>query len=111
LRPLSDFAGLRVHAVAGIGNPDAFFAMLREAGLNVVEHPFADHAEFRREDLDFGDGAPVLMTQKDAVRCRTFADERMWAVHLELMVASQAAEMLLDEIRGIPPGVESQLVK
>jgi len=100
-RALSEFCGQRVHAVAGIGNPAAFFSMLREAGLQVIEHAFPDHAPFSREDLAFADDLPILMTQKDAVRCHAFADGRMWAVHMELQVDTRAASVLLDEIKEI----------
>lgn len=78
--PLAQFAGQRVHAVAGIGNPARFFTMLRDAGLVVDEHPFADHYAFAATDLDFGDGAPVFMTQKDAVKCEAFASANFWQV-------------------------------
>jgi tetraacyldisaccharide 4'-kinase len=79
-RPLSAFAGQRVHAVAGIGDPRRFFAMLRAAGIEPVEHPFPDHHALSVDDLAFGDGAPVLMTAKDAVKCRASADPRLWEV-------------------------------
>lgn len=79
-RPLSEFTGRRVHAVAGIGNPARFFAMLRDAGLDVVEHPFPDHHAYVPGDLDFGGDAPVLMTEKDAVKCRAFAAPDHWQV-------------------------------
>jgi tetraacyldisaccharide 4'-kinase len=100
-RPLSEFSGQRIHAVAGIGNPSAFFSMLRENGLQVVEHPFPDHAALTKTDLAFADADPVLMTHKDAVRCRSFADERMWAVHMEVEIDPSQAECLLREIQGI----------
>jgi tetraacyldisaccharide 4'-kinase len=54
-RPLASFAGERVHAVAGIGNPQRFFAQLRAAGIEVLEHPFPDHHPFSAAELDFGD--------------------------------------------------------
>lgn len=79
-RALHEFAGRRVHAVAGIGHPPRFFAALRAQGLQVQEHAFADHHRFRPEDLAFADDAPVLMTEKDAVKCRAFADARLWSV-------------------------------
>src|SRR5690606_28112684 len=74
--PLESFAGKRVHAVAGIGNPERFFAMLRSRGIAVVPHAFADHHRFIPEDFDFGSDLPVLMTEKDAVKCTGFASER-----------------------------------
>lgn len=67
--PLSEFMGQRVHAVAGIGEPERFFAMLREAGIGVVPHAFPDHHAFAPEDFAFGSPLPVLMTEKDAVKC------------------------------------------
>ena len=79
-RKLADWRGKRVHAVAGIGNPGRFFAGLRSAGLDLIEHAFADHFAFAPADLDFGDDLPVLMTEKDAVKCAAFADARWWSV-------------------------------
>lgn len=79
-RPLGMFGAQRVHAVAGIGNPARFFDALKLSGLEVVEHPFADHHRYVASDLAFGDGAPVLMTEKDAVKCRAFARPGWWAV-------------------------------
>ncbi len=78
--PLQAFAGRQVHAVAGIGNPERFFNMLRAYGIEVSGRALADHARLRREDIDFGDEKPVLMTEKDAVKCARVADERHWYV-------------------------------
>ncbi|WP_430389430.1 tetraacyldisaccharide 4'-kinase [Dyella sp. 20L07] len=79
-KPLSDFAGQTVHAVAAIGHPQRFFASLRSQGLQVIEHAFPDHHAFAAGDLDFGDCKPVLMTDKDAVKCRAFAQAHWWTV-------------------------------
>ena len=79
-RPLADFAGQRIHAVAAIGNPSRFFASLRAARIEVIEHAFADHHVFGAADLDFGDSLPVLMTDKDAVKCNGFAQPNWWRV-------------------------------
>ena len=68
-RPLADFRGQRVHAVAGIGNPARFFALLRAHGLEICEHAFPDHHALAAAELAFGDEVPVLMTEKDAVKC------------------------------------------
>ena len=78
-KPLADFAGQTVHAVAAIGNPSRFFASLRAQGVQVIEHPFPDHHAFVPNDFPF-DGKPVLMTEKDAVKCRTFAQAHWWSV-------------------------------
>ncbi|MFP5307284.1 MAG: tetraacyldisaccharide 4'-kinase [Gammaproteobacteria bacterium] len=80
-RPLASFAGTGlVHAVAGIGHPPRFFDALRAAGIEVREHPFADHHRYVAADLDFGDDAPVLMTEKDAVKCAALARPHWFAV-------------------------------
>lgn len=82
-RPLSEFADTVVHAVAGIGNPESFFGHLRAHGLRIEAHPFPDHHPFRKEHLSFADDAPVLMTEKDAVKCKTFAAAHWWEVPVE----------------------------
>ena len=75
-RALADFAGQRVHAVAGIGDPDRFFALLRGFGIAIVPHAFPDHHAFVADDLAFGSPLPVLMTEKDVVKCAAFAGHR-----------------------------------
>ena len=81
--PLSRLAGVRVHAVAGIGHPERFFRLLEGQGLEVIRHPFPDHHPFRAGDLAFGDDRPVVMTEKDAVKCRSFARPNHWLVEIE----------------------------
>jgi len=72
------FRNRTVHAAAGIGNPLRFFSLLRRLGIRIIEHPFPDHHRFRRADIQFGDELPVVMTEKDAVKCTEFADEKHW---------------------------------
>ena len=93
-RPLRDLAGRRVHAVAGIGSPWRFFAKLRNAGVDVVEHAFPDHHVFAAADLDFGDAAPVLMTEKDAVKCVAFAQAHWWSVPVRARLPDEFLEAL-----------------
>jgi len=82
-KPLTAFIGTQaLFAIAGIGHPERFFADLRRAGLVFEERAFPDHHHFTHEDLNFGDHATVLMTEKDAVKCRGFACDRFWAVPL-----------------------------
>jgi tetraacyldisaccharide 4'-kinase len=97
-RPLSDFADGTVHAVAAIGNPGRFFDMLRAAGLTLREHPFPDHHPFAPQDLEFGDALPVLMTEKDAVKCAPFAGERCWFVPVTPQFAEDQSRALLDRV-------------
>ena len=77
---LSKFAPKEVHAVAGIGHPERFFSMLRSKGFRVIPHPFRDHAQFRQSDLDFGDGLPIMMTEKDAIKCEYLEVPRCWYI-------------------------------
>ena len=85
-RGFAEFRGRAVHAVAGVGNPEGFFGLLRGEGLSVVEHRFPDHHAFGPGDLDFGDGLPVIMTEKDAVKCRGLAPGRAWYVPVEAVL-------------------------
>jgi tetraacyldisaccharide 4'-kinase len=94
-RPLASFAGERVRAVAGVGRPEAFFAALRRAGLDLVERALPDHAD-ATELAGALAGAPVaLMTEKDAVKCFAAAEPGWWYVELELEFAPYHDERLL----------------
>ena len=93
-RALASFAGQRVHAVAGIGHPARFFAGLAAHGIDVLPHAFADHHAFVPADIAFGDGLPVLMTEKDAVKCAAFAGSGVWCVP----VRAELPEAFLDEV-------------
>ena len=83
-RPLTYFAGQKVHALAGIGNPQRFYDLLEQHGYLLQRHSFDDHHAYVAADLDFPDTAPVIMTEKDAVKCRAFAHDRCWFVPMEL---------------------------
>jgi tetraacyldisaccharide 4'-kinase len=102
-RPLAGFSGCRVHAVAGIGDPERFFALLRAAGLLVTPHPFADHHPFSPGDIDFGDGLPVMMTEKDAVKLRRFASPECnwWVLPVSAKVDPAFDDWLLAELRDV----------
>ncbi|WP_298578565.1 tetraacyldisaccharide 4'-kinase [uncultured Luteimonas sp.] len=82
-RPLAAFAGQRVHAIAGIGDPERFFSMLRDHGIAVVPHAFPDHHRYSADDLRFGSDLPVLLTEKDAVKCAPFAGEQWFSVGID----------------------------
>jgi tetraacyldisaccharide 4'-kinase len=104
-RALRSFLDTRVHAIAGIGNPQAFFEALSAFGLVVEPHPLPDHARLTDADITFPDGAPVLMTEKDAVKCRPGADAarvaNCWAVRLDIAMSeadAQTIHRLLDRV-------------
>ena len=94
--PLDAFAGLQVHAVAGIGNPERFFNMLRAHGIEVMGHPLKDHARISPQDVLFADERPVLMTEKDAVKCAGAADERHWYVPVNTCFDAGESHTLLN---------------
>lgn len=80
---LSALAGKMVHAVAGIGVPEHFFSALEAKSLHVIRHSFPDHYEYQKADFYFNKDALILMTEKDAVKCREIAPDNAWFVRLE----------------------------
>jgi len=97
-RPLERFRNTTVHGVAAIGNPARFFDLLRARGIQVIEHAFPDHAPLTYGKLDFGDGFPVFMTEKDAVRLGAGGSDRYWYVPVELQMDAAAAGPLVEQI-------------
>jgi tetraacyldisaccharide 4'-kinase len=93
-KPLREFSGQPVHAIAAIGNPQRFFTMLRAVGISVVEHALPDHAKLGIDDISFPDDLPVLMTEKDAVKCRDIAGPHHWYVPVSVAFAAGDAEKL-----------------
>ena len=100
-RPLASFAGKRVRAVAAIGNPQRFFAMLREHGLAVDEHPLPDHAAIPRELLDGNGDQALLMTEKDAVKCTQGGLRHAWYVEVDAHIEGTGADDLMARIVGL----------
>jgi len=99
--PLSAFAGKRVQAVAGIGDPERFFNTLRGHDIAVVPHAFADHHRYVAGDLSFGSDLPVLMTEKDAVKCRSFASDRHFSVPIRAELPEAFWVALLDRLAAL----------
>jgi tetraacyldisaccharide 4'-kinase len=87
-----------VHAVAAIGHPARFFQTLRALGAEPIEHPFPDHARFASEQLRFGDGVPLLMTEKDAVKCAGLTLGEAYWLEVEARIAPTDAERLIGRI-------------
>ncbi|KAA6185791.1 tetraacyldisaccharide 4'-kinase [Thiohalocapsa marina] len=84
-RPLVDFADGLVSAVAGIGNPARFFDMLRALGLDIVPRRYPDHHRYTPQDVGSWPEGPVLMTEKDAVKCRSMATPSHWYVPVQAL--------------------------
>lgn len=85
-----------VHALCGIGHPQRFFNMLRAIGYHVIEHAFPDHYQFRASDIDLGDNAMIIMTEKDAVKCLSFVDHRHYCLPIEAQCADLMPHLLAD---------------
>ncbi|MBX2885260.1 MAG: tetraacyldisaccharide 4'-kinase, partial [Granulosicoccus sp.] len=102
-RKLSTFTGSRCHAVAGIGNPQRFFAHLQGLGIELITHSFPDHHTFEAAEIAFPDKLPILMTEKDAVKCRllSVAPERCWVVQLHAELSGNFRSAFLDKVESL----------
>ena len=103
-RALGELKGQRVHALAAIGNPARFFATLLAAGLEPIEHPFPDHVTLGSADLAFNDDLPVLMTEKDAVKCAGAARPGVYWLEVSAEIAVPDAERLLGRLAALTRG-------
>ena len=92
------FLNRRVHAVAGIGNPQGFFELLQRLGLTFTAHPFPDHHAFKAGDLVFAEADFVIMTEKDAVKCRRFATEQQWVLRVDAEIDPAFGELILKKL-------------
>ncbi len=110
-RSIADFSGERVHAVAGVGHPERFFAQLVALGFEVDPHPFADHHAFCAADIAFDDAAPVVMTEKDALKCESFAGERCWYLPIEASIDPALVERIAEKLKWIPSSLKSSSVR
>jgi tetraacyldisaccharide 4'-kinase len=99
----SELSGRRLHAVAGIGNPERFFAELARMKLTFTPHAFPDHHPFRPADLEFAECDFVLMTEKDAVKCRQFGRRDLIALRVEAEPDPALADLILRRIDGRAP--------
>jgi subfamily B ATP-binding cassette protein MsbA len=79
----------QVHAVAGLGNPGRFFDLLARLGFEIIRHPFPDHHNFDESDISYLDNFPIIMTEKDAAKCRAFDNNRIWYLTIEADVSDK----------------------
>src|SRR5512146_196841 len=96
--PAGGFAGQRLHAIAGIGHPQRFFAHLERLGLSARHHAFPDHHGYSPSDIAFGDADAILMTEKDAVKCAAFATERCWVLRVDAQVNPALAQLIIEKV-------------
>jgi len=102
--PLVQLRDKSIVAAAGIGNPGRFFAMLRAAGLTVGELPLPDHHDFLDAPFAGVDADVILITEKDAVKCRQIDhlkdDPRLWVVPVTAQLDLRLAEQIVEKCRG-----------
>lgn len=103
-RPLAGFIGQACDALAGIGHPERFFKMLRDLGLSVDDHAFADHHAYAPADLASFGQRPLLMTEKDAVKCQAFARANHWYLPVEAELDAGFAEFILNRLESFRDG-------
>jgi len=95
-QPLPTLRDHTVHAIAGIGHPAPFFNCLRENGLKLHCHEFPDHHHYCQTDIQFDDNLPVIMTEKDAVKCKPIAGPQHWYLPIEARLPARFGERLLE---------------
>lgn len=101
---LTAWAGKTVHVVTGIGNPQRFIHTLELAGLQVIPHLYPDHHAFTGTELCFDGTHPIIMTEKDAVKCRQFAGQNAWYLPVEAVLDETLAHALFTRLQGFKHG-------
>jgi tetraacyldisaccharide 4'-kinase len=96
--PAGEFSGQHLHAVAGIGHPQRFFAHLEHLGLAAQAHAFPDHHHYVANDIAFEDADAILMTEKDAVKCIAFANEKCWGLRVDAQVSPALAQLIIKKV-------------
>ena len=102
---LSQFSGCKVNAVAGISNPGRFFELLRQASIEVIEAPFPDHHDFAAEDFaGLQKGLPIIMTEKDAVKCADLKLENAWYLSVDAQLPVQCEHDIVRQAKQLVSG-------
>ena len=94
----ANFQKPNMHAVAGIGHPQRYFQHLEALGIPFTPHAFPDHHPYRASDLSFTDCDAILLTEKDAVKCATFADARYWVLRVDAQIDPALIDQILRKI-------------
>ena len=91
----------QVHAVAGLGNPGRFFDLLGKLGFDIIRHPFPDHHNFHSSDIFYLDHLPIVMTEKDASKCKDFDNNKIWYLKIDADVNNKFIDQLQNKLEEI----------
>ncbi|AWX13133.1 tetraacyldisaccharide 4'-kinase [Mergibacter septicus] len=108
IRPLNTFQ--QITAIAGIGNPDRFFNMLQQKGLFLAQtQAFADHHAYTAKDFSyFSQDLPLLMTEKDAVKCNHFSSKNWWYVPVTAQIKGEQLSHLIEKFCSLTKTIKEQ---
>lgn len=98
--------GDSVQAVAGIGNPQRFFRTLEQLPYPVQRFPFPDHHPYHPADFEaagIDPQMPIVMTEKDGIKCRAFAGDNQWLLRVSAQLPDGLLEQVLESINRFPP--------
>jgi tetraacyldisaccharide 4'-kinase len=96
---VQDFFGQKILAIAGIGNPQRFFSQLRNTGLEFESRAYVDHYAFQVQDFEHDTADVILMTEKDAVKCRAFARSNFWVLPVSAVIKDGLMPVVLNKIK------------
>lgn len=88
----------KICAVAGIGNPERFFQQLRSMGLVFERKVYVDHYAYQSADFENIDADVVVMTEKDAVKCRLFAKPNFWVLPVNAVIDGALLDIILNKL-------------
>ena len=108
IKLLKYFNGLKLHAIAGIGNPKKFFDTLKTLGLDVIEHHFPDHHWYQASDFKNLKG-PIIMTEKDAIKCIKLANDNFWYLETLPIISTNLETALLSKLKTFTHNQPSKL--
>jgi tetraacyldisaccharide 4'-kinase len=97
-KPLKEYSGKTIHAVAAIGHPERFFKTLGDAGIELETHAFGDHHAYQESDFEFDDELPIIMTEKDAVKCELFELKDAWFLPVTATLNGDLAGQIIKDV-------------
>ena len=91
----------QIHAVAGLGNPGRFFDLLEKLGFEIIRHPFPDHHNFISSDMFYLDHLPIVMTEKDASKCKDLDINKIWYLTIDADVSNKFIDKLDNKLKSL----------